>query len=250
MFVFESNAKGAIAEQAIVLAAAKLHVPVWKPVSEHSRADLMFEIGGRLHRVQVKWGRLSERGDVVIARIGTSRHSPNGYVRTTYADHEVDLFAIYCGELDRRFLLPMSQFAGMNQIHLRLSPARNSQLACINLADSFDFEGAIAQLGERLHGMQEAAGSSPASSTETHGPAVIGCEELRERLGVWIDRVAAGEEVLVTRRGKPRIRLIPASDELGRPSPVEPDRPRLDRFDAQMRLAPGVAGQGGADGVL
>jgi antitoxin (DNA-binding transcriptional repressor) of toxin-antitoxin stability system len=29
-------------------------------------------------------------------------------------------------------------------------------------------------------------------------------------LGYWIDRVAAGEEVLLTRRGKPRIRLSPA----------------------------------------
>jgi len=38
----------------------------------------------------------------------------------------------------------------------------------------------------------------------------LGCEELRRQLGVWIDRVAAGQEVLVTRRGKPRIRLSPA----------------------------------------
>jgi hypothetical protein len=51
-----SNVKGAIAEQAIVLAATKLRVPVWRPVSEHGRADLVLEIGGQLWRVQVKWG--------------------------------------------------------------------------------------------------------------------------------------------------------------------------------------------------
>jgi prevent-host-death family protein len=40
---------------------------------------------------------------------------------------------------------------------------------------------------------------------------VIGSNPLRDRFGYWIDRVAAGEEVLVTRRGKPRIRLSPAT---------------------------------------
>ncbi|MBV8712551.1 MAG: hypothetical protein JOY56_12275, partial [Solirubrobacterales bacterium] len=30
-----SNVKGVIAEQAIVLAATKLRVPVWRPVSQH-----------------------------------------------------------------------------------------------------------------------------------------------------------------------------------------------------------------------
>ncbi len=40
----------------------------------------------------------------------------------------------------------------------------------MNMADDYDLAkmvrdlGAIAQLGERLHGMQEVAGSSPASS--------------------------------------------------------------------------------------
>ena len=38
---------------------------------------------------------------------------------------------------------------------------------------AFRFFGAIAQLGERLHGMQEVAGSIPASSTKyAEGPVV------------------------------------------------------------------------------
>lgn len=48
MFVGDTNIKGAIAEQAIVLAAVKLGIPVLKPVSEHGRTDLALEIGGRL----------------------------------------------------------------------------------------------------------------------------------------------------------------------------------------------------------
>ena len=45
-FVMNSNVKGAVAEQAIVLAATKLRIPVWPPVAEHGRADLVLEIGG------------------------------------------------------------------------------------------------------------------------------------------------------------------------------------------------------------
>jgi antitoxin (DNA-binding transcriptional repressor) of toxin-antitoxin stability system len=209
------NVKGAVAEQAIVLAATKLRVPVWRPVAEHGRADRLLEIAGYLLRVQVKWGRLSPRGDVVIVQLRTSRHTPKGYVHSTYTESEVDLIAVYCGDLNRCYLLPISLVAGMKQIHLRLEPTRNRQRACITLADDFDFDGAIAQLGERCHGMAEVAGSSPASSTPPSDDSIIiGSNPFRDRLGYWMEKVAAGDQVLVTRRGKPRVRLSPANPPL------------------------------------
>jgi prevent-host-death family protein len=97
-------------------------------------------------------------------------------------------------------------------VQLRLRSPRNNQRACINLADDFDFVGAIAQLGERLGGTQEVVGSIPTSSTPLldRMPTVVGSNPFRDRLGYWMDRVAAGEEVILTRHGKPRIRLSPA----------------------------------------
>ncbi len=151
--MLSSNVKGAVAEQAIVLAATKLGVPVLRPVNEHGRVDLALDIGPDLLRVQVKWGRLSVGRDVVDVMLRTSRCTPRGHVRSTYSEHEIDLFAVYCGELDRCFLLPAAQFAGMAHIHLRLAPARNGQQACITLANDFDFDGAIAQLA-RAHDWQ------------------------------------------------------------------------------------------------
>jgi prevent-host-death family protein len=211
----DSNVKGAVAEQAIVLAATKLRVPVWEPVNEHGRADLVLEIGGRLFRVQCKWGRLNPDGSAIVVRVGCSRCSPNGYIRTTYSAQEVDLFGIYAGELDRCFLVPIERVEGKHQLHLRLSPARNGQTSCITLADDFDFEGAIAQLGERLNGIQEAAGSSPASSTGPVGrPIAVGSDDFRVRFSYWLDRVSAGEEAIVTYRGKPRVRLTPVNPQL------------------------------------
>ncbi len=217
----DSNVKGTVAEQAIVLAATKLRVPVLRPVSEHGRYDLALEIGDRLWRVQCKWGRLTERGDAISVHLYTCRCTPTGYVRTGYTADEIDAIAVYCGELDRCFLLPMSAVSGQRTLQLRLTAARNGQRACITLADDFEFEGAIAQLGERRHGMAEVVGSSPTSSTPP-GPAIaIGANPFRDRFGYWMERVAAGEEVLVTRRGQPRIRLSPAAA----PQPTLPRPP-------------------------
>lgn len=46
-----SNKKGAVAESAIRTAALKQDVAVYMPVSGHSRADLIFEIGSNVYRV-------------------------------------------------------------------------------------------------------------------------------------------------------------------------------------------------------
>ena len=150
MFVMNSNVKGAVAEQAIVLAAIKAGVPVLRPVAEHGRTDLALDINGRLLRVQVKWGRLSRSGDVVVVLLRTSRCTTRGHVRRKYSEGEVDLFAVYCGELDRAFLLRATEFLGKQHLHLRLTPARNRQRACINLADDFTFDGAVAQLARAM----------------------------------------------------------------------------------------------------
>jgi len=40
---------------------------------------------------------------------------------------------------------------------------------------------------------------------------VVGSNIFRDKLGYWMDRVASGEEVTLTRHGKPRIRLSPVA---------------------------------------
>jgi prevent-host-death family protein len=218
MFVLSGNDKGAIAEIEIAAAAMRLGVGVYRPLSGHSRADLVFDTGDRLWRVQCKWGRLRDSGSAVVARLSGSSSSPKGYVTSTYSEAEVDLFAIYSGALDRSFLLRASMLCGMHEITLRLVPPRNNQRACINLADQFAFEGAVAQLGERVAGSHEVRGSIPLSSTSTppaSGPAVVvGANPFRDHLGFWMDRVADGEEVIITRHGKPRIRMLPVEPPL------------------------------------
>ena len=85
-------------------------------------------------------------------------------MRTTYSADEVEAFGIYCGALDRCYYVPADLIVGKSNLHLRLYATRNNQHIGVTMAADYEF-GAIAQLGERLRGTQEVAGSSPASST-------------------------------------------------------------------------------------
>ena len=110
--MLSTNRKGAIAETKIAVAATELDIPVLRPIVEHARYDLAFEIGDRIYRVQCKWGGLHEDGAVVRVNLTSSWCTPTGYERRYYKASEIDLVAVYCGELDRCYLLPVSLVAG------------------------------------------------------------------------------------------------------------------------------------------
>jgi hypothetical protein len=184
----DSNRKGAIAEMKIATAATELGVPVLRPMTEHGRYDLAFEIGDRILRVQCKWASLDKISGVMRVNLQGSWLSPNGYVRSSYSEDEIDLVAVYCGDLDRCYLLPSALVAGRRAIYLRVSPPRNGQRACINREVDFRLPGAVAQLEEHLSGTQGARGSSPLSSTPTPSAVDVGCHEFRNHFGYYLER--------------------------------------------------------------
>jgi prevent-host-death family protein len=216
--VLSNDWKGAIAEAKIAAAALELGIPVLRPVAEHARYDLGFELGGWILRVQCKWGAVDAHGALIKVRIGGSWLSPTaGYVRSTYRPDEIDLVAIYCGDLDRWYLLPLGLVAGRSAIQLRLTPPKNGQRACNNLAEDFELPGAVAQLVEHLNGIQRARGSSPLSSTPAPTPPEalhVGANKFRNHFGYYLEKAGEGHEVLVSRRGRPYVRLTPVEPPL------------------------------------
>lgn len=205
-----TNHKGAVAELAIAAKAAALGLGVLWPMIEHGRYDLALEIDDRILRVQCKWGRLC--GDVIKVNLVTSRHTPvNGYVRSKYGIDEIDAVAAYCDELERCYLIPIDEVAGRSAIHLRLKPAKNNQVAAINFAADYELSGAVAQLarasawhaeGRRFESGQLHLPASP-------DPETVGAEVFGYRYARYLQRAAAGESFLVTRRGRPMARISP-----------------------------------------
>jgi hypothetical protein len=136
--VLTTNCKGAIAETAIIHAAVRVRIDVYRPVFEGGRYDLIFGLGAKLFRIQWKWAVRQE--DAVLVRCYSCRRSREGLVRRRYTAEEIDAFAAYCLELGRCFILPIDRFPAQSNVQLRLVPARNNQKAGVNWADDFDLE--------------------------------------------------------------------------------------------------------------
>ena len=202
--------KGSIAELAIAKEAARLGYGVLLPMTEHGRYDLALEVWDRILRVQCKWAR--RQGEIVIINLATSRHTPLiGYKRSKYVASEVDAVAAYCGDLDRCFFFPIDLLEGRATIQLRLGPARNGQRAAVNFAADYEFRGAVAQLEEHYRGTVGVTGSSPVSSIAAGSPPCpVGAEAFGMHPARFLQRAAAGEEFLISRRGRPMARLVPA----------------------------------------
>jgi PD-(D/E)XK endonuclease len=71
-------------------------------------------------------------------RITTCRHTPQGYVRTTYSSDEIDAVAIYSPDTDRCYLLPIADVERRSAISLRLALTANNQSR--NVRWAIDYE--------------------------------------------------------------------------------------------------------------
>jgi hypothetical protein len=216
MFVLGPNEKGDIAEAEIALAAIRVGCTVSRPLTDHPPYDLVIEVAGSVLRVQCKWAALND--GIVELRLGRCAHSPTrGYVRGGYDADEIDAIAAYCEGLQQCYLIPIEAVAGKRWLSLRSDAPRNGQRAAVHYAAQYELPGAIAQLGERLTGSQEVGGSNPPGSTFRVGgdeELTLGAHLFRSHFGYWMERAAAGEEILITRRGRAYARLGPVQPPL------------------------------------
>lgn len=135
-------------------------------------------------------------------------------MRTLYSAAEIDAIGAYCEGLDACYLIPIEIADGKNAISLRLTPARNGQRAALNWAEQYRL-GAVAQLAERRRGTAEVRGSNPLSSTSsesteevTDNVIPVGAHQFRNHFGYYMEQAAAGAEVVVSRRGRPYVRMV------------------------------------------
>jgi PD-(D/E)XK endonuclease len=150
--------KGAVAEAAIAAMAIRLALVVLRPLCEGGRYDLAIDIGERLLRVQCKWA--SQRGSVLTVHCTTCRHTPSGYLRTTYRAGEVDAIGIYSPDTDSCYLVPIEQVEGCSAISLRLHPTRNNQAQRVRWARDYSLSESL----EHYWGVRLAGGASDQES--------------------------------------------------------------------------------------
>lgn len=122
---------GAIAEREVAYALERAGWSVYLPhLAPHSRVDLIALRGERLLRVQVKTS-VVRRGAVAFRTCSNTANVRRGY------DGEIDVFGVYCPELDRIYLVPIGDVP-TRECSLRLTPARSGQVRGIRLAADYE----------------------------------------------------------------------------------------------------------------
>ncbi len=139
-----TDQKGALAEAMIAAAAIELGVGVLRPISDGTRYDLIFDVDGRLMRVQCKTA--VRHGDVLAVRWYSARRSRAGFIKHHYTSDQIDAIAAYSPELRRCFLLLSDRFERRTYVQLRLGPTRNNQSVGINWAEDFAFDATLQAL--------------------------------------------------------------------------------------------------------
>jgi hypothetical protein len=129
--------KGDLAELRVACDLISRGYQIAIPFGEDSDFDLVVLRDGMLERVQAK--HTASKNGVICVRC-RSASLTNGKVRRIkhYTAKTIDWLAIYDRTTDRCFYVPASELGtGRWMLHLRLTPARNGQLAGIRNADDY-----------------------------------------------------------------------------------------------------------------
>jgi hypothetical protein len=146
---------GNISIAAVTLALVECGIPVYAPVGDGYRADLMIEIGDQVIRLQVKTARV-RRGAVRFSPKSVAA-GPNRVVVQHYRG-QIDYFAAYCPDTRKTYLIAVNDVP-MSVVNLRLDPAISNQQKRIRWAANFEIAVVLAKI---------IAESPQATSNERH----------------------------------------------------------------------------------
>ncbi len=150
--------KGDLAELKVAADLAGRGCSISFPFGEDCDYDLIADLDGQIHRVQVKY--TESDGEVIVVRC-RSHSLTNGRVRRTkhYTSETIDWIAVYDRTSDHCYYLPADELGtGKSMLHLRLVPTRNGQR--IGVRDAGDYADPDLSRDPRM----EPAGLEPATS--------------------------------------------------------------------------------------
>lgn len=116
-----SKAKGDIAEAMIAARLLQKGFAVLKPFGDNLRYDLVIDDGIKLSKVQCKSARSARYVDGSI-RFDTC----SGRDKQVYSG-QIDLFGVYCQELDEVFVVPIEDCAAARMKTLRVLPSKTGK---------------------------------------------------------------------------------------------------------------------------
>jgi hypothetical protein len=115
----DTKLKGDIAEQAAILQALKRGWGVLKPVGDRLPYDLVFDIEGRLVKVQVKCAWFDEPSQNYVVDNRRCKTNRRVMIRDVYQPTDFDFALVYLPDLDLFYVFPVEVFIGYgSEIHM------------------------------------------------------------------------------------------------------------------------------------
>lgn len=126
---------GNITELEVLTYITKLGYQVSIPFGDRERYDQIWDINGKLLRVQVKTSRLIDDG-VIKFSCRSSHRKAGKYVASKYTANEIDYFATFWD--GRCYLVPVNETS--TDKTLRFVPPKNKQIKGITFAEEYEVE--------------------------------------------------------------------------------------------------------------
>lgn len=140
--ISKNNTKliGNIAELEVLTYATKLGYQVSIPFGDRARYDQIWEVNGKLFKIQVKNAHEVDGGDTIEISCRSSNKSCGKSVNRKYTKDEIDFIASYYK--DKCYLIPITETTGKLK-RLRFVDTKNNQSTNINLAIDYEVERII-----------------------------------------------------------------------------------------------------------
>ena len=131
----EPHKRGQAAEAIVTSEFVSRGIPVLTPTYDNEPYDIVVEVDGSFHRIQVKTAFEATTSGAVRFRTRSTRTKSSGYEREGY-EGTVDFFAVYAPTCDETYLVPIGE-TGKTQMTIRYEPPKNGDIEDTNWHEDF-----------------------------------------------------------------------------------------------------------------
>ena len=129
---------GENSEAQVMSAFIKMGYTVLTPVlGDNKRYDLVIEVNGDFHRVQVKTARKLKNGSISFDTCSSSIHRRGGKKRDYRG--QIELFAAYSPDTGKIYIIPVED-VGKTAVQFRIDPPGNNQKKDIKWAKDYELD--------------------------------------------------------------------------------------------------------------
>ena len=141
----EPQKRGQAAEAIVKSELVSRGISVLVPAYDNEPYDVVIEVEGDFHRIQIKTAFEATTDGAVRFRTRSTRTKSSGYEREGYQG-SIDFFAVYAPICDESYLIPIED-AGDTQMTIRYERSKNNNSKNINWHEEYHLDETLASLG-------------------------------------------------------------------------------------------------------